>query len=150
MRFRATVELNGKTATGIEVPDEVLASLGDSARPAVVVTINGYSYRTTIGRMGGRSLISVSAEVRGASGVAAGDSVDVDVVLDGAPRGVDVPADLAAALDAEPEARRTFDGSAPSHKKEWVRWVEEAKKAETRTTRIAKAVEALRAGKRSR
>lgn len=47
MRFRATVELNGKTATGIEVPEEVVTALGSGARPPVAVTIGGHTYRTT-------------------------------------------------------------------------------------------------------
>ena len=83
MRFHATIELNGKTATGIEVPAGVLAALGPGKRPSVRVTINGYSYPSTVGSMGGRSLIPVSADVRSQAGVSAGDEVDVDVVADG-------------------------------------------------------------------
>jgi Domain of unknown function (DUF1905) len=82
MRFRATIRLNGKTATGIEVPAEVMAALGPGKRPKVRVTINGYDYPSTVGSMGSRSLIPVSAEVRAKAGVAAGDEVDVDVAAD--------------------------------------------------------------------
>jgi Bacteriocin-protection, YdeI or OmpD-Associated/Domain of unknown function (DUF1905) len=149
MRFRATVELNGKTATGIEVPEEVFATLG-SGRPPVTVTIGGHAYRTTVARMGGRYLIPLSAENRTAAGVAAGDEVDVDIEPDAAPREVEVPADLAAALAGDDTARATFDGLAFTHRKEWVRWIEEARKPETRATRLAKTVESLRAGKRAR
>ncbi len=109
MRFHATIELNGKTATGIEVPAEVLAALGPGKRPSVRVTINGYGYPSTVGSMGGRSLIPVSAEVRAKAGVAAGDQVDVDVVPDAEPRTVAVPEDLTVALDREPAARRAFE-----------------------------------------
>ena len=101
MRFRATVQLNGKTATGIEVPDEAVAELGQGQRPPVRVTIGSYSYRTTVARMGGRFLVSLSAENRAAAGVAAGDEVEVDLELDDAPRQVEVPADLKAALRAK-------------------------------------------------
>jgi hypothetical protein len=150
MNFRATVELNGKTATGIEVPENVVAALGDSKRPAVTVTINGYAYRTTVARMGGRFLVPLSAENRAGAGVAAGESVDVRIEADAAPRTVELPADLAEALAANPPARDNFDACAPSHQKEWVRWVEEAKKPETRASRVTKTAEALQQGKRAR
>ena len=150
MRFRATVELGGKTATGIEVPEDVVGALGPGHRPPVTVTIGGHTYRTTVARMGGRFLIPLSAENRTAAGVAAGDQVDVDIAPDTAPREVDVPADFAEALARDDAARATFEGLSFTHRKEWVRWVEEAKKAETRSSRLAKAVESLRAGKRTR
>ncbi len=150
MKFLATVELGGKTATGIEVPEEVVAALGSGSRPAVTVTVGGHSYRTTIARMGGRFLVPLSAENRTAAGVAAGDDVDVDIEPDTAPREVETPADLAAALGRDNAARVSFEGLSYTHRKEWVRWVEEAKKPETRATRVAKTVEALRAGKRTR
>ena len=150
MRFRATVELNGKTATGIEVPEEVVAAMGRGQRPPVRASIGGHSYRTTVARMGGRFLIPLSAENRTAAGVAAGDLVDVGIEPDTAPREVDVPADLAEVLARDDAARATFDGLSFTHRKEWVRWVEEAKKPETRATRLAKTVESLRAGKRVR
>ena len=150
MKFRATVELGGKTATGIEVPEDVVAAVGSSRRPPVTVTIGGHSYRTTVARMGGRFLVPLSAENRTAAGVAVGDLVDVDIEPDIAPREVDVPADLAEALARDDAARATFDGLSFTHRKEWVRWVGEAKKAETRATRLAKTVESLRAGKQAR
>ena len=147
MRFRATVELGGTTATGIEIPDAVIESLGSSKRPAVTITINGYTYRTTAARMGGRFLVPLSAENRTAAGVAAGDDIEVDIALDDTPREVTVPVDLAAALD--PESRAAYDALSYTHRKEWVRWIEEAKKPETRATRVAKTVEGLRAGKKT-
>jgi len=150
MKFRATVELNGKTATGIEVPVEVVEALGTGKRPPVTVTIGGHSYRTTVARMGGRFLIPLSAENRTAAGVAAGEHVDVDIEADAGPREVEVPADLAAALEQDDTARANFEGMAYTHRKEWVRWIEEAMKAETRATRLAKTVESLHAGKRVR
>jgi Bacteriocin-protection, YdeI or OmpD-Associated/Domain of unknown function (DUF1905) len=150
MRFRATVELGGKTATGIEVPEDVVAALGSGNRPPVTVTIGGHTYRTTVARMGGRFLIPLSAKNRTGAGVVAGDQVDVDIVLDGGPREVTVPDDLSAALAQDDTARTTFDGLSYTHRKEWVRWIEEAKKTETRATRLAKTVESLRAGQRAR
>jgi Bacteriocin-protection, YdeI or OmpD-Associated/Domain of unknown function (DUF1905) len=148
MEFRATVVLGGRTATGIQVPDDVVTALGSSKRPPVVVTVNGYTYRTTVAPMGGDFWIPLAAEHREAAGVRAEQEVDVRIEPDRAPREVAIPADLDAELDDA--ARAFFTGLAPSHRKEWVRWVEEAKKPETRAARITKTVESLRAGKKAR
>jgi hypothetical protein len=131
----------------MQVPAEVVAALGAGKRPAVRVTINGYTYRSTVATMGGELLLPVSAEVRAGAGVAAGDEVGVEVELDTAPREVTVPPDFAAALDAEPAARQHFDSLSYSNKRYHVLAIEGAKAAETRQRRIAKAVEDLRAGK---
>lgn len=148
MEFRTTVTLGGKTATGLQVPDEVVTALGAGKRPPVVVTVGGHTYRSTVAPMGGASWIPLAAEHREAAGLAAGDEVDVVVEHDPAPREVALPEDLAAAFDDD--ARAFFDGLAPSHRKEWVRWVEEAKKPETRAARVEKTVESIRAGKKTR
>ena len=140
--------LGGKTATGIQVPDEVVEALGAGKRPPVVVTVSDYTYRTTVAPMGGAFWIPLAAEHREAAEVAAGDEVDVAVELDSAPREVAVPDDLAAAFDDD--VRAVFDAQAFSHRKEWVRWIEEAKKPETRALRVEKTVESLRAGKKTR
>ena len=146
MRFRATVELGGKTATGIRVPAEVVARLGPSKRPAVRVTINGHTYRSTVAPLGGVHMLPVSAEIRERAGVAAGDEVEVDIELDTEPREVTVPPDFAAALDRDADARRSFDGLSYSNKRRYVLSIEEAKTEETRQRRIAKAIDTLRAG----
>ncbi len=148
MKFRATIELGGRTATGIQVPDDVAAALGPGKRPAVVITVGGYSYRTTVASMGGRFLVPLSAENRAAAGVAAGDQVNVGIELDASPREVAGPADLAEALAGEDAARAFFDALSYSHRKERVRWIEDAKK-ETRAARVAKTVESLRSGQRA-
>jgi hypothetical protein len=147
MRFRTTIQQSGKTATGIQVPDEVVEALGSGRRPAVKVTINGYTYRNTVAVIGGVYMVGVSAEHRAGAGVAGGDEVDVDVELDIAPREVAVPADFAAALDAEPNARRTFDGLSYSNKSWHVLQVTGAKTDETRQRRIAKSVDLLKQGR---
>ncbi|TDD84510.1 DUF1905 domain-containing protein [Actinomadura darangshiensis] len=150
MRFHATVELDGKTATGIRVPEEVMAALGGGRRPAVTVSIGGHSYRSTVGSMGGVAKIPVSAENRKKAGVEAGDEVAVEVELDTAPREVEVPDDLAAALAAEEQAKSFLAGLTLSQQKAWVAWVESAKKAETRERRVAETTEALKAGRARR
>ncbi|HEV7711973.1 MAG TPA: YdeI/OmpD-associated family protein [Asanoa sp.] len=140
MRFRGIVALGGKTATGIEVPATVLAELGPGKRLPVTVTVGGHSYRTTVAPMGGAFFVPLSAEHRTAAGVAAGDEIDVEIVLDTAERTVDVPPDLLEALDRAGAARGAFDALSYTRRKEWARQVESAKTPETRQRRIAKAV----------
>ena len=147
MRFRTTILQTGTTAAGIEVPPEVVEALGAGKRPPVRVTLNGYTYRNTVAVMGGTYMIGVSNEHRTASGLKGGDVVDVDLELDTAPREVSVPADLDAALDAEPAARATFDRLSYSNKSWHTLQVEGAKTDETRQRRIAKSIAALREGR---
>lgn len=147
MRFHTTLYQSDGNATGIRVPDEVVEALGKGKRPPVMVTINGYTYRNTIAVMGGEYWVGVSAQHRAGAGVAGGDDIDVDIQLDTAPREVAVPADLAAALDAEPTARATFDALSNSNKGYHVLQVEGAKTPETRQRRIEKAVAVLREGR---
>jgi bifunctional DNA-binding transcriptional regulator/antitoxin component of YhaV-PrlF toxin-antitoxin module len=150
MKFRAVVEQGGKTATGITVPDEIVAALGAGRKPAVSVTINGYTYRTSIATVSGSFKFGVSADVREATGVKAGDDVDVEVVLDTAPREAAVPPDFAAALEAEPAAQATFDRISYSEKRWFVLGIDDAKTPETRQRRIDKAIERLREGRGQR
>jgi hypothetical protein len=147
MRFQATIQRTGATATGMRVPDAVVEALGSGKRPPVRVTINGYTYRNTVAVMGGEYWLGVSAEHRAGAGVAGDDVVDVEVELDTEPREVTVPADFAAALDAEPAARRTFDRLSYSNKSWHVLAIEGAKTEETRQRRIARSTEALREGR---
>lgn len=141
MQYETTMAQLGNN-TGIEVPPEVLEALGGGKRPAVHVTVNGYSYQSTVGAMGGRSLIPFSSERRAESGIKGGDALTVEVTLDTAPRIVEVPADLAEALAAA-GLRDVFDRLAPSHRKAHVTSVESAKAAETRARRVAAVVTKL-------
>lgn len=143
MRFTTTIELAGRTATGFAVPDEVVDALGSGKRPAVTVTVAGYTYRSTVASMGGRFLVPLSAEHRTASGIAAGDEVEVDLELDTAPRLLEVPDDLAAAIAADPAAQTAFDALSYSNRRRHVLSVEGAKTDATRQRRIAKVVEEL-------
>ncbi|HEY0443490.1 MAG TPA: YdeI/OmpD-associated family protein, partial [Candidatus Limnocylindrales bacterium] len=115
--------------------------------PAVRVTINGFTYRSTIAVMGGDYMVGVNADNRAGAGVQGGDEVDVDIELDTAPREITVPVDLAAALDAEPAAKRTFDALSYSNKSWHTLQVEGAKTDETRFRRIARSIEILREGR---
>jgi hypothetical protein len=147
MNFRTTIDLNGKTATGMVVPPEVVASLGPGKRQAVCVTINGYTYRSTVAPYNGAYMLPVSAEVRQNSGVKAGDEVEVSIEPDTEPRQVSMPADFTEALKLDENARRFFDGLSYSNQKRIVLSIEEAKTPETRQRRIDKAMQALREGR---
>jgi Bacteriocin-protection, YdeI or OmpD-Associated/Domain of unknown function (DUF1905) len=143
MRFTALIESSGKTAAGMRVPDEVVAALGPSRKPAVRVTINGYTYRSSVASMGGVFMLGVSNEVRRGAGVAAGQTVDVDIELDTDPREIVVPPDLAEALAADPRAAAFFDRLSYSNKRRIVEPIGQAKAPETRQRRIDKAVATL-------
>lgn len=145
--FTATLQLGGRTATGFAVPPALLDQLGGGRRPLVVVRLGEHSYRSAVGSMKGVAMIPVSAEQRAAAGVAAGDELDVTLALDTAPRTVELPADLAAALAAEPDAQAFFETLSPSLRRFHVVNVESARRADTRARRVAKAVALLKDGK---
>jgi len=142
MRYRTTILQTGPNTTGIPVPDDVLAALGAGRRPPVKVTVGKHEYRSTVATMNGKAVVSLSAENRAAAGVAGGNQVEVVLVLDTAPRTVEVPPDLAEAL-ADAGATEAFAKLAPSHQKAHVRSVTDAKAEDTRRRRIEKVVSAL-------
>ena len=144
-RFRTTIELGGKTATGFRVPAEVVAALGPGKRPRVSVTIGAHTYRSTVAAYGELFMLPLSAENRTAAGVAAGDVVEVELTADHAPRTVEVPDDLAAALAGRPGARAAFDALSYSHQRSHVLAIEAAKRPDTRARRVAKTVSDLSA-----
>ena len=141
MRFETTLLQMGNN-TGIEVPPEVVEALGGGKRAAVTVDVGGYVYASTLAVMGGRHLIPFSSDKRAATGLSGGDPITVELRLDTAPRTVEVPADLAAAID-EAGARAAFDALAPSARKAHVTAVDGAKAADTRARRIASIVQKL-------
>ncbi len=109
MKFHTTIKQNEKTATGIPIPDEVIEALGAGRKPPVKLIVNGYTYRSTVATVGGTFMVGFNSDHRAASGLRGGDEIDVEIQVDREPRMVDIPADLTAALDAEPKARQTFD-----------------------------------------
>lgn len=142
--FTTTIfQAEGKNATGIRVPQAVVESLGKGKRPPVKVTLAGYTYRSTVAVYGDAYLLPLAQEHRNASGVQAGDTLEITLELDTEPRTAELPDDLAAALDAQPGARETFDRLAPSRRNEHIRQVATAKAQETRERRIAKIVAAV-------
>jgi hypothetical protein len=147
IQFRAVIQQTGKTACGIEVPATVVETLGGSKRPAVVVTLDHYTYRSTVAPMGGGFWLGVNADHREASGLRAGDEVQVTLELDTAPRELEVPAELAAALDADRTAKAFFDGLSYSNKRVFTLSVEGTSNPETKARRVEKAIGLMREGR---
>jgi hypothetical protein len=144
VRFEATIEKRG-SGHMLEIPFDVKAEWG-KARAPVVATINDHTFRSTVAVYGGRYLLGLNLEVRKAAGVRAGERVVVDLELDTAERTVELPPELRAAFAQDPELRAFFDSLSFTHRREYVRWIEEAKREETRRARAAKALTMLRDG----
>lgn len=145
-RLRATFEPRGPAAA-IVLTDEQVGALGAGKTPAVRVTANGVSVAARVGRMGGENLVGFSKKLRADLGVEIGDIVDVVITLDAAPRELVVPPELAAAFTADSAAKAAFDALAPSHRKEFARWIDEAKRDETRRSRVDQALQMLHEGR---
>jgi len=142
--FTTTILLDDKVnATGIRVPPENIAELGKGKKPPVKVTLNGFTYRSTVAAYGDVYMLPLSQERREAAGVKPGDTLEITLELDTEPRTVEVPEDLAVALAAKPGTREAFDKLSYTFRKEHVRQVESAKAQETRERRIAKIVAGL-------
>lgn len=146
LTFKTTLQKRGPAAA-VVLDDEQVRVVGEGAkRFPVSATVNGYTWRTSVARMRGEFLVGCNREVREGAGVQAGDTVEVTLELDTAPREVDVPEALAEALERDADAKAAFDRLAFTHRKEYARWVAEAKREETRERRVAKALEMLNAG----
>ena len=146
LAIRATLQPRGPAAA-VTLTDDQVAQLGAGKTPAVRVTVNGKSFTGRIGRMGGENLLGFNKQVRADLGVTAGDTLDLEIALETAPPAIDLPPDLAAAIDGDPVAKQAFEGLAPSHRKEYARWIGEAKKPETRERRLADAMALIREGR---
>jgi len=146
VEFTTRLQARGPAAA-VVLDDAQVAAVGEGARRfPVVATVNGYTWRTSVARMGGEFLVGLNRDVREGAAVQAGDEVEVALELDTAPREVDVPDALAAALAADPPVQAAFDALAFTHRKEYARWIAAAKRDETRQRRVQQAVDMIRAG----
>jgi len=147
VRLTATLVPRG-SAAAILLDGEHVAVVGEGAkRFPVVATVNGYTWRTTVTRMRGEFLLGLNRAVRDEAGVESGDTVEVKLELDTAPRDIKLPEALANALAEDSEARAAFDRLAYTHRKEYTRWIDEAKRDQTRQRRVTQPLEMLREGK---
>jgi hypothetical protein len=146
LHLTAVLQPRGPAAAIVLTDEQVSALAGGAKTPPVKVTVNGgHTFEGRVGRMGGENLVGFNKAVRAAAGVEAGDTIEVVIVADAAPRDVEVPDDLARAL-ADAGVADRFHALAPSHRKEYVRWITEAKRPETRARRVADAVPMIAAG----
>jgi len=143
--FKAVLGGNEGERPMVVLPFDCEKTFG-AARPKVKATVNGVELRTTVAVYGGVSYVGFRKEVRDAMGIAIGDRIEVKLELDADERVVEVPDDLARALKKDREAKRTFDGLAFTHRREYAQWVGGAKKEETRAKRVGKTIEMLKAG----
>jgi hypothetical protein len=135
-------------AAAVVLSDDQVAEVGEGRKAfPVQATINGYTWAGRVSRMGGEFLLGLNREVRTGARVEAGDEVTVTIALDEAPREVEVPEALSAALAGDPVAREKYDGLAFTHRKEFARWIAEARKEETRDRRVTQALEMLHEGR---
>ena len=135
-------------ATGIRIPFSVEKVFGSKARVPVRGTINGFPFRSSVFPMGGGAhYMAVNRALREGAGAKGGDTVSVVMEIDTEPRVVEVPADLKKALAKNKDAKAAFDKLSYTHRKEFVRWIEDAKKEETRARRTEKALLMMVEGK---
>lgn len=147
LRLTTTLEPRGPAAAVVLTDDQVHELAGGPRTPAVTVTVNGtYTFEGRVGRRGGENLVGFNRAVREAAGVSPGEEIEVEITADLGAREVAVPDDLARALGTA-GASGAFEALAPSHRKEYVRWITEAKKPETRARRVAEAVERVAEGR---
>jgi hypothetical protein len=149
LQLHATLEPRGPAAA-LVLTDGQVAALGAGKVPAVRVTVNGTTVAARIRRMGGENLLGFSKKLRADLGVEIGDVIDVAIVLDAGPRGVEVPPALAAAFADDPAAKAAFDALAPSRRKEFTSWIDDAKGNETKRSRLEQTLQMLREGRTRR
>lgn len=147
-KFKTTILTAGKTATGISIPDDIVESLKAGKKPPIKVTINGYTYRSTVAVMSGKYMVGVNAAVREISGVRGGDTLIVEIELDTEERVVELPTDFKRALDKNTNAKKLFETLSFSKQKNYITLIEQAKTDETRQKRVDKSIADLIANKK--
>lgn len=146
-KFKTTILTAGKTATGICIPDQIIESFNAGKKPPVKITLNGYTYRSTVAVMGGKYMVGVSADVRAASGVKGGDTLTIEIELDNEERKVELPDDFKKLLDKNLNAKKFFQALSYSKQKNYVTLIDQAKTEETRQKRMDKSISDLILGK---
>jgi len=127
------------------VPLDVRALWGE-ARPPVRGTVNGVPFRSRLAVYGGETMLGLTNAFRASAGIAEGDEVEVVMERDDAPREVEVPPALQAALDGDAVARAAYEKLSFTHRREYADWIAQAKQEKTRSRRLGRAIEMLRDG----
>lgn len=147
-QFQTTIRAAERGGAYVLIPEEIDAALGSRGRIPVKATFDGTPYRGSIVTMRGRRMLGVLKAIREALGKVPGDAVTVTVELDLEERTVDVPPELATALQNEPAAREFFDRLSYTCRREYAQWIAGAKRDDTRARRAAKAIVMLREGRK--
>jgi len=148
--FKATIQDTGRGGAFVEIPFDVEKAFG-SKRPRVKAMIEGVPYLGLLTRMGGPDhMLIILKGIREQIGKTFGDEIQVSVELDAEEQVVEIPKDLMKELKKDKEAQTFFDKLSYTHKKEYVKWIEEAKKEETRKRRVLKTIEMLKKGNKTR
>ena len=146
--FKAVIEEGRGGGAFVAIPFDVRETFGTGGQVKIEATFDGEPYRGSIAPMGGgRHILGIQKAIRQKIGKDIGDRFEVVVQRDTEPRTVETPDDLAKALKRAPAARQAYEKLSYTHRKEYVRWVEEAKKPETRTRRVEKTLAMLVEGK---
>jgi hypothetical protein len=149
--FKFKTQLVGRGPGGawtyLAIPFNVPEVFGRKGQVRVRATINGFTFRNSLMPRAGVHILGVGKDILAGAGAATGDTVEIELAFDDAPRTVDVPVDLDAALAEHPAQGEAFAALSYSHKKEYADWIESAKRPETRLKRIEKAIELLAARK---
>jgi len=143
LKFSTSLLQAGKTATGIVIPAELIEKLGAGKKPPVKVTINDFTYRSTVAVTSGEFMVGVNAENREGAGIKGGDKIDVTIELDTEPRKAEVPMEFKKALDKNEKAKKIFETLSFSKKIALIYPIAKAKKDETRDRNIEKALNIL-------
>lgn len=138
MKFTAEIFTGGGQTAGFWIPDDVMKSLGDKKRIPVRVTLNGYTYLSTIASYEGKQAVGISIENRENAGVKIGDTLEIDISFDDKPRIVEIPEIIQKELNKNLKAKEIFEKLSYTHKKEYVKWIRDAKKIETQILRLSK------------
>ena len=147
-RFETIVAKSG-TRTFIAIPFDPNEVWGVKQRHHITGTVNEHRVRGSLGSDGTHYFLSLGAAWRRDCGLKAGAKVVVVLSPEG-PQSEKLSADIATALEAEPEAQAFFASLATFYRNTYIKWIESAKRPETRTARIAKMMALLKLSKKQK
>jgi bifunctional DNA-binding transcriptional regulator/antitoxin component of YhaV-PrlF toxin-antitoxin module len=143
-KFKAKIEDTLSGGAYVLFPYDVQKEFGIKGRVPVKVTFNGVPYTGSMIKYGApQHMLPVLKGIREQTGKGPGDTIEVVVWKDESERVIMIPAALKALLKTE-GLLAGFEKLSYTHRKEYVKWIEDAKKEETRQNRMAKAVAMLK------
>ncbi|MEE6127576.1 YdeI/OmpD-associated family protein [Chryseobacterium arthrosphaerae] len=151
IEFKAVIKQNGTmNAAFVEFPFSTEELFNKKGQVKIKAIFDGtIEYRGSLAKMKSDChILGLTQEIRKQLDKTFGDEVSVSLVEDQEERVVDIADDIAAVFDENPEARIMFDKMSYTHKKEYIRWIEEAKKPETRENRKIKMIQMILDGKK--